>query len=174
MTKKDLTDIALKIVGLYMLTISISSMVDTFKSLSFYMYGDTENVNENLIYLIINIFKTGLYAFGFWLLTLKTARITGKLVKVDSNAATFTINKAELLHVLFCAAGIIVLFFSISDFWTTLILTSSWDYDFLPEGKRAMYFMLMLAVPLTKVIFGLILIFFSQKLTRRLTKRAGK
>lgn len=174
MTKRDITDIALKIVGLYMLTLALESLTGLIKSTPYFFYPDTESATESLIYLVANSFRTCLYAFGFYFLTIKTTGLTKKLIKTDTDPGTFTIDKTDMLQILFCVAGILITFFAVSEFWTQMTMTSLYDYSFVPENKRTIYYMLMLGVPTTKGIIGLTFIFFSGGLSRLLTRNKNE
>jgi len=148
----------------------LDSLTGFIKSTSYFFYPDSKAATESFIYLVANSFRTCLYAFGFYYLTFKTTRLSKILIKTDTNPGTFAIDKSDMLQVLFCVVGILITFFSISEFWTQMTMTSLYDYSFVPDNKRSMYFMLMLGIPITKGIMGLIFIFLSGRLPRLLTR----
>jgi hypothetical protein len=167
MTKRDLTDIALKIVGLYMLTLSVDSLFGFIKSTTYFINPNA----EALTYLVANSFRTCLFAFGFWLLTIKTSLVLNKLIKTDSETTTFTIDKTDMLQVLFCAAGIVITFFAISDFWNQYAMSTTRDYDDLPEKYKEAIYLAQIGIPATRVLLGIIFIFLSRKLAHLLTRK---
>lgn len=178
MTKKDLADVALKIVGVYMLILSLDSLILLIKSMKYFIHIRLELADEyeELLYLIANSFGTTLYAVGFVLLTLKTSLVTNRLIKSDSDTVIFSINKTDMLEVLFIAAGIIILFFSISECWSQVLMGTIWwwNSDDFGEGRyRTAVFFIQIGVPLSKAFLGLSFILFSGRLVRLLMKLKG-
>ena len=169
MTKKDLTEVALKIVGIYLLTLTINNLGLVFRSSNYFVHPLTDSTVEDLIYLWVGCFNTLLYGFGFWLLTFKTSYLSEKLIPNDTDVASFTIDKTAFLQILFCAAGIIIVFFSISDFWDQITMTSLWDYSFVPNHKRLLYYLLLYVPSTSKIVIGLVFMLFSKKISHLLT-----
>lgn len=152
-----------------MLTLSLDSLTGLMKSTVYFLHPNTEDANEELIYLVANSFRTCLYAFGFWLLTMKTSRLSSKLIRIDSDTTTFLVGKTGILQVLFCIAGIVITFFAISACWSQLTMVVTWDYNGLPEKHRTAIYLMQIGVPVTKGLLGLAFIFFSWGLARLLT-----
>ena len=100
MTKKDFTEVSLKILGIYMLTLSIDSFIGLIKSMPYFFHPEEQKANEDLIYLIANSLRILIYSIGFWLLTIKTSRLLTKLIKEDSKSEKFAISKIDLLQIL--------------------------------------------------------------------------
>jgi hypothetical protein len=174
MTKKDFTEVSLKILGIYMLTLSIDSFIGLIKSMPYFFHPEEQKANEDLIYLIANSLRILIYSIGFWLLTIKTSRLLTKLIKEDSKSEKFAISKIDLLQILFSISGIIIIFFAISEIWTTLTMTSLYDYDFVPKEKKNLYYSLMFGSPISKLILGLIMLLFSSTLSRVLARKDRK
>ena len=172
MTKRDTLEIALKVLGLYLLTVAFDSLIGIAKSSTYFFTPHSADSNEDLIYFIVNSFRTFFYIFGFWLLTFKTDYLTGKLIKTNSeNTSPFTIDKADLLQILFSTSGIIITFFSVGELWNALTMASIWNYNDIPEKNRFLIYLMQIGIPITKGLIGLTLIFASGGLARLLTRK---
>jgi hypothetical protein len=172
MTKRDTLEIALKVLGLYLLTIAFDSLIGVVKSSTYFFKPHSADTNEDLIYFVVNSFRTIFYIFGFWLLTFKTDYLTEKLIKSNSeNTSLFTIDKADLLQVLFSTSGIVITFFSVSELWNALTMASIWNYTDIPEKNRFLIYLMQIGIPITKGLIGLTLIFASGGLARLLTRK---
>lgn len=172
MTKRDTLEIALKVLGLYLLTVAFDSLIGIAKSSTFFFIPHSADSNEDLIYFIVNSFRTFFYIFGFWLLTFKTDYLTAKLIKTNSeNTSPFAIGKADLLQILFSTSGIIITFFSVSELWNALTMSSIWNYNDIPEKNGFLIYLMQIGIPLTKGLIGLTLIFASGGLARLLIQK---
>lgn len=167
MTKRDILEIALKVFGLYMLTVGIDSLAQLIVTVPFAFHSSI----EGLVYVTINSLRTIFYLFGFWLLTFRTDYLTQKLIKSNPDATILlTIDKADLLQVLFMTSGIIITVSSISHIWTALTQGALWEHKDIPDKHRYLMYLTQFAIPITKGIIGLILIFASAMLARVLTR----
>jgi hypothetical protein len=172
MTKRDTLEIALKVLGLYLLTVAFDSLIGIAKSSTYFFMPHSADSNEGLIYFTVNSFRTIFYTFGFWFLTFKTDYLTAKLIKANAeNASSFTIDKADILQILFSTSGIIITFFSVSELWNALTMASIWNYNDIPEKNRLLIYLMQIGIPITKGLIGLTLIFASAGLTRLLTRK---
>lgn len=171
MTKKDLAEVAIKVLGLYLLIMALDSIVGLIVSTTYFLNPNSPDSNKDLVYLLANSFRILFSAFGFWLLTFKTNNIVNKILKNNSeNTITFNIDKKDFMQILFCASGIIVVYFATNEFWNALTKTVLWNTDNLPESKVQLLYFIQLGIPLSKLIIGLILIFQSGKLVRLIKK----
>ena len=172
MTKRDILEVALKVLGIYLLTIAFDSLIGIAKSSTYFFIPHSAESNKDLIYFEVNSFRTIFYIFGFWLLTFKTDYLTTKLIKTNAeNTTAFAIDKVDLLQILFSTAGIIITFFSVSELWEALTMASIWTYNDIPEKNRFIIYLMQIGIPSTKGLIGLTLIFAPGRLARMLTRK---
>lgn len=171
MTKKDTFEVALKVLGLYLLTVAFDGLIEVVKSSTFFFTPHSAGSDVDLIYFIGNTFRSVFYFFGFYLLTFKTDYLTTKLIKVNSeNTSHFAIDKVDLSQILFSTSGIIVTFFSFNQLWGSLTVANIWNFNEIPEESLFLIYLIQIVVPVTKVFIGLILIFASRGMARLLTR----
>ena len=173
MTKRDIADIALKIIGIYMLTLAVDSLVNFAKSTTYFLHPNTVEGTEDLIYLTSNTFRTLFYTFGFWLLTFKTNKVVGKLFRSNTDS-TIALDQHGILQVTLSAAGLLITFSAISSFWYQTMVAGLWDLDFVKGTKWALTQVLLICAPATKGILGLSLIIWSGRIAKWITRKNKK
>ena len=151
MTKKDLIEIALKIFGFYLLI----GTLDYFVGLTM-LIGDVFAQDKGdkplAIYISARTFGLVIYAIASYLLILKTDKVINKLkIKNTDRDAAWNINKEDLIEILFATAGIIIIVFSIPEFFRVL---SYIDIGTLAEKFYKYFFFLNLLIPLVKFLIG--------------------
>ncbi|MFI5141781.1 MAG: hypothetical protein ACHQII_05450 [Bacteroidia bacterium] len=167
MTKKDTFEIALKIFGLYLLTIALDSLVSLAKSAVYFFNPSANDANDELIYFIASLFRFIVYAFGFWLLVFKTAYVSQKLIKTNADSpSVFNINKVDLLQILFLASGIIIAFFASTELWSMLTMAILWNYQNISQENRHLIYLMQIGIPVTKALMALVLIVASGRLAK--------
>lgn len=57
MTKRDTLEIALKVLGLYLLTVAFDSLIGIAKTSTYFFKPDAADTNEGLIYFLGNSFQ---------------------------------------------------------------------------------------------------------------------
>ncbi|MBN4051585.1 hypothetical protein JYU16_02110 [bacterium AH-315-M05] len=155
MTKKDIIEIALKIFGLYLLFGAVDYFVGLTKSIGDIFAPDKDDKTV-AIYLSARAFGLTIYAIGSYLLTLKTDKVINRLKIKDTNRdTTWNIDKDNLLEILFATAGIIIIVFSIPDFFRLL---SFIDTSTLGDKFYKYFYFLNLLIPLVKFIIGAMLL----------------
>jgi hypothetical protein len=167
MTKKDIADIAFKALGLYFLPMAIFNVGQILEYLIYFWGSDTESLpNQHLPPVM---FQVIFFLFCFWLLTFKTS-IVIKRLKLDQATETLSINvdKTDLLQIVYSIAGILILFFALTDLWREIEIATRFglSLDDVSSNRLALLEDVRFSIPIVKIAIALVLFFASKRLAR--------
>ena len=175
MNKKDLIEIALKILGIYLSVIAFDSFIGIINGTTYFVGPYTEEKTKGVIYLFTGIIKSTIYLGGAWLLITKSNIVIKRLDFENLNGEfSNSFNIREFNRVLFQTVGIMILFFSIEELFSGLFYTRL--FGGLAEissrsEKSYIYFILFLSPAILKTILGCILLFIPRYTIRLLNKK---
>jgi len=157
MNKKEVLEIVLIGFGIYLTILSVSNLFGMMESLTWYIQPNEGDRATGTLYLLVNLLRTVFFGFGGWICLRNPEKLTSRFFKSNSEGKVITVSKLEVLQVLFQAAGILILYLSVSKLITgfatgtlyadLVIGPNAWKYKFLIYGA-----------PIFQIILGLILV----------------
>lgn len=170
MNKKEILEIVLVGFGIYLCILTVSSFFGMITSMTWYIEPNDGDRATGTLYLLVNLLRAVFFAFGSWICLKNPEKLTSKIFKSSAEGKVITVNKLDVIQVLFQASGIIILYLSTSHLITGL--TTNNLYEELPIGPNGWkYSFLFLGPPIAEILLGLTLIFVPKLVGRLL---AGK
>lgn len=160
MTKRELLEVALKVIGVYIVTVCCDTIFYVMKSI-YYFYS--EDYIGDFIILILNISRLVLFGTVSFILLNKTNIISKKLIGNGEGVFLLNLAKKDLLVISLLILGLYIIYFSIDElilvYSNAIISLDKWEASELRH-------LTALTIPWLKVILGVCLTIVPQKMIK--------